>query len=98
GARHNVEPATFSTSSAGVSGAVVYAGYGITAPELGHDDYKGVDARGKIVLVRRYAPEGGGFEGAAARRLSEPRWKAWNAREHGARAVIVADLDEDHEE
>jgi hypothetical protein len=30
---------------------VVFAGFGITAPELGYDDYSTVDARGKIVLI-----------------------------------------------
>jgi Tol biopolymer transport system component len=99
GVRHPVTPAPFSASTGEpLAAQVVYAGYGITAPELRHDDYRGLNARGKIVLVRRYAPEGGGFEGPAARRLSDPRWKAWNAREHGARAVIVADLDEKEEE
>jgi hypothetical protein len=34
-----------------VSGGLVYAGYGITAPELNYDDYANVDARGKIVLL-----------------------------------------------
>ncbi len=32
-------------------GEVVFAAYGITAPGLGWDDYAGLDARGKIVLV-----------------------------------------------
>src|SRR4026209_270925 len=34
-----------------VRGAVVFAGYGITAPKFGYDDYAGLDARGKIVLI-----------------------------------------------
>ena len=29
---------------------MVFAGYGITAPELGYDDYAGLDVKGKIVL------------------------------------------------
>jgi hypothetical protein len=33
------------------SGTVVFAGYGITAPEYHYDDYSGVDVKGKIVLV-----------------------------------------------
>ena len=46
-----------STSGNGeVTGEVVYAGYGITAPELGYDDYKGIDVRGKIILIEREAP------------------------------------------
>lgn len=30
---------------------VVYVGYGIDAPEYGWDDYKGVDVKGKVLLV-----------------------------------------------
>ena len=33
------------------AGQVVYAGYGIVAPEYGWDDYAGLDARGKLVLA-----------------------------------------------
>src|ERR1700737_4138880 len=36
---------------------VVFAGFGITAPELGYDDYKGVDANGKIVVVFDHEPQ-----------------------------------------
>ncbi len=32
------------------TGELVYVGYGINAPELGYNDYKGVDLTGKIVL------------------------------------------------
>lgn len=35
---------------------VVFAGYGITAPELDYDDYSGLDVAGKWVLVLRHAP------------------------------------------
>ncbi len=46
-----------STSGNGeVTGEVVYAGYGITAPDLNYDDYKGIDVRGKIVLIEPEAP------------------------------------------
>ncbi len=46
-----------STSANGeVTAEVVYAGYGITAPELGYDDYKGIDVKGKIILIEREAP------------------------------------------
>ena len=36
---------------------VVFAGYGIVAPEHGWNDYAGVDVRGKTVLVLRDEPE-----------------------------------------
>ena len=35
-------------------GQVVFAGFGITAPELGYDDYAGIDAKGKIVPPRYF--------------------------------------------
>lgn len=40
------------TSGSGtVESEVVFVGYGVTAPELGYDDYEGVDVRGKIVMM-----------------------------------------------
>jgi len=46
-----------STSDSGsVTAGVVYVGYGITAPELGYDDYAGVDVKGKIVLMEPEVP------------------------------------------
>ena len=45
------------TSGSGeVTAEVIYAGWGITAPELGYDDYEGVDVEGKIILIEREAP------------------------------------------
>ncbi|HVG10845.1 MAG TPA: M28 family peptidase [Thermoanaerobaculia bacterium] len=90
-ARAEYEPASFSASSK-VEGEVVAAGYGITAPDLGVDDYKGIDARGKIVAVRRFTPSGGPFEKEdAERRYGDLRYKTFNAREHGAIGMIVVD-------
>ena len=40
-----------------LSAPVVFAGYGITAPELGYDDYAGIDATGKIVFVFDHEPQ-----------------------------------------
>ena len=41
---------------------IVFVGYGVTAPERGWDDFKGVDVRGKIVLMLVNDPD---FEVAA---------------------------------
>src|SRR5262245_65838760 len=38
-------------------GSLVFAGYGITAPELHYDDYQGLDATGKIAVVLRHEPQ-----------------------------------------
>jgi hypothetical protein len=74
-------------------GNVVLAGYGISSKELGVDDYDKLDVKGKIVIVRRFVPEGGKFaERDAQRRYGDIRHKAWTAREKGAKALIVVDL------
>jgi hypothetical protein len=39
-----------------LSAEVVYVGYGISAQELNYDDYKGVNVRGKIVLIEPEVP------------------------------------------
>ena len=40
-----------------VTAPVVFAGYGITAPELHYDDYRGIDVHGKIVLLFDHEPQ-----------------------------------------
>jgi hypothetical protein len=47
---------TTTESVSDVDAPVVFVGFGITAPELGHDDYKGLDVRGKIVALLAGAP------------------------------------------
>src|SRR5882724_7786087 len=72
---------------------VAFAGYGITAPELGWDDYAGLDARGRIVLVLEREPRrsdpAGSFRRPDAYHYTERSHKIINAREHGARAVLL---------
>jgi Tol biopolymer transport system component len=75
------------------SAPVVFAGWGIDSDEHNINDYDGIDAKGHIVLVRRYTPKDGVFEdGAVQRRLGDLRYKAFTAREHGAIGLLVADL------
>src|SRR5579864_3552660 len=45
------------SSDGRISGGLVFAGYGITAPEYNYDDYAGLDVKGKIVLVLRHEPQ-----------------------------------------
>jgi hypothetical protein len=79
------EFAVFSFSHAGhFAGTPVFAGYGITAPELHYDDYSGLDVKGKVVVVLRHAPKSGNF-GQHEQFAS----KASNAKMHGAAAVIL---------
>src|SRR5512137_1145302 len=39
-----------------VEAPLVFVGDGVTAPEQGYDDYKGIEAKGKIVVVAYNAP------------------------------------------
>ncbi|HLV86594.1 MAG TPA: M28 family peptidase [Candidatus Sulfotelmatobacter sp.] len=82
----------FSFSSSGTAtGPLVFAGYGITADEFHYDDYNGLDVKDKIVIVMRYEParfaEKTGNHGLTTH--SQLITKAINARNHGAKAVIV---------
>ena len=42
---------------------LVFAGYGVTAPERHWDDFKGVDVRGKVIVVFVNDPDFEGGEG-----------------------------------
>lgn len=46
----------FGARSQSVAADLVFAGYGIEAPALGHDDYAGLDVRGKILVLFSGAP------------------------------------------
>jgi hypothetical protein len=39
-----------------VDAPMVFAGYGLSVPEAGHDDFKGLDVRGKVVVVLSGGP------------------------------------------
>lgn len=66
---------------------VVFAGYGISAPALGYDDYAGIDARGKWVLVVRGAPEK--FPSTVAAHSQNLATLQETAVRHGAVGVLI---------
>ncbi len=70
-----------------VTGAVVFAGLGITAPALGRDDYAGVDVAGRVVMTVRGAPEDGRDWAA----FDSHRARTANARAHGAAGFLFAE-------
>jgi Peptidase family M28 len=76
-----------------ISGPVVFAGYGITAPELHYDDYAAIDARGAIVLVFDHEPQENDpksiFNGTGNTRYATSRVKLLTAEKHGAIAVLA---------
>jgi hypothetical protein len=54
---NNKEFVVLGTSGSGkITAPVVFVGYGISAPDLKYDDYKGLDVKDKIVVVLRKTP------------------------------------------
>ncbi|MEW6305711.1 MAG: M28 family peptidase, partial [Verrucomicrobiota bacterium] len=76
-------------------GSLVFAGYGISAPEYQYDDYAGLDARGKIVLLLRYEPQADNPQSVFAGNQNTPHAtflsKLSNAVHHGAAGVLMVD-------
>lgn len=66
---------------------LVFAGFGISAPEIAYDDYAGIDVKGKIAIVFRSTPDSGAYY-SAFEKHSENRIKAQVAKEHGAAGII----------
>ena len=81
------------SGSGEITAEVVFVGFGVTAPELNYDDYKGIDVKGKIVIMNRDVP------------YTDPRnpeYKKWvsycyhqykleNAVKHGAAGMLYID-------
>jgi hypothetical protein len=82
------------------AGPVVFAGYGITDTSRRYDDYAGIDANGKVVLVMRFEPHD-----ASGKSRWDPKeytsnahleTKARVAEEHGAKALVLVNPPEYH--
>jgi hypothetical protein len=77
------------SASGTVSGEVVYVGFGISAPELGYDDYQNLDVKGKILLMETGVPYTGND---VALQKWEPysyhRYKFQRAKELGAAGLL----------
>jgi len=83
-------PFSFSESGS-ATGPLIFAGYGVTADEFGYDDYAGIDVKDKITLILRYEP--GSFAAKTGNQgvthHSQLITKAINARNHGAKGLIL---------
>ncbi|HSK63591.1 MAG TPA: M20/M25/M40 family metallo-hydrolase [Pyrinomonadaceae bacterium] len=76
------------SSSAKVTGKLVFVGHGITASELNHNDYANAQAAGQIAVALQGTPDGANPHGRFAR-FEGVRWKAVAARNAGAKALVV---------
>lgn len=92
-------PFNFSESGT-IAGALVFAGYGITAPEYHYDDYGGIDAKDKIVVVLRHEPQEDDEKSVFAGKMLTEHAQFWskavNAKRHGARGVILVNDRANH--
>jgi hypothetical protein len=81
------------SGSGEITSEVVFVGFGVTAPELNYDDYKGIDVKGKIILMNRDVPYSD---------PGNPEYKKWvgycyhqyklkNAVKHGAAGMLYID-------
>lgn len=70
-------------ATASAAGELVFVGAGISAPGQHHDDYAGLDVRGKLVLV---VP--GGAPGVDASKLASNEQGEGAARAHGAVGIL----------
>lgn len=81
------------SGSGEITAEVVFVGYGISVPELNYDDYKGIDVKGKIVLMNRDVPY------TDPRNPEYQKWvkycyhqyKLENAVKHGAAGMLYID-------
>ncbi|HSF15130.1 MAG TPA: M28 family peptidase [Vicinamibacteria bacterium] len=98
--RREFHPTPFSPT-ASAEGELAFVGYGLRAPKLGHDDYRG-DVRGKIVLVLEHEPgekdADSRFDGVVASEYSRDIRKAMYAQTAGAVGVLFVSDVHNHDE
>jgi hypothetical protein len=84
-------PILFSNTAV-FNGPLIFAGYGITAPEYHYDDYSEIDPKDKIVVVFEHEPQENDpnsvFLGKDYTAHSSFTNKAINARLHGAKGIV----------
>ena len=67
---------------------LAFAGFGISAPELGYDDYAGLDVKGKVVMIVRGAPRT--FASTVASASQDLAGLLQAAINHGAVGLLLA--------
>ncbi len=67
----------------------VFAGWGISAPEIGYDDYAGLDIKGKFVICFRGTPDGD----KKYQYYDEHRTRMKTARDKGALGIVYIYAD-----
>jgi hypothetical protein len=88
----NWMPLGYSPNAEIPSTEIVFAGFGVVAPEANYDDYKNVDVKDKIVLMFDTTPDAGNPHSAFAR--FNIHTKANIAKDKGAKAIILIAEDQ----
>jgi Zn-dependent M28 family amino/carboxypeptidase len=70
-----------------VEAPLVFAGYGLAIPEVGHDDLAGLDVRGKLVVVLAGAPAS--ISGPLAAHMQSPAERAAVLTRRGALGLVL---------
>ncbi|MBA4145578.1 MAG: peptidase M28 [Cytophaga sp.] len=73
--------------SSSAEAEVVYAGYGIVAPHLQHDDYQAIDVKGKIVVISDGVPQD--FPASERAHFNLAVTKCEAASKRGAAGVVI---------
>jgi Zn-dependent M28 family amino/carboxypeptidase len=81
-----------------INGEIIFAGYGVSAPENNWDDYKGLDVRGKVLMIMVNDPpatpsEPNLFGGKALTYYGRWTYKYEEAARRGAAGVILIHTD-----
>lgn len=74
-----------------VNGKLVFAGYGVSEPKLGYDDYAGINVKGKIIVILRGAPSF--FESSVTAHVQNTTTILKVAAAHGAVGVLIGPVD-----
>ena len=83
------------TGSGNFTLPAAFCGYGISRPDLGYDDYAGIDVKDKVVIVFKYNP--GWKIGDKGWGEGYPREKSLTAMSHGAKGILFVSLPNDKE-
>lgn len=80
-------PLSYSANSKKVNATIVFVGYGISAPELNHDDYKNKNVNGKVVMIDIGSPDTQTAHSKYAKYLSL-KHRVEKAESNGAAGVV----------
>lgn len=90
---HYLPSADFTSASSTLSAPLTFAGYGIEAPELNHDDFAQVDLQGRIAVIFSGAPSK--FPHSQRAYYSSSTTKFQSLIDHGAVGAVIVDSAQD---